>query len=644
MKIKRKDSFFGLHFDFHASEYTENIGENTTEEMITKIIDTANPDFIQCDAKGHPGYASYKTKLGNAAPGITKDALKIWRKVTNERDIPLYVHYSGMVDDCAAKAHPDWACRRENGEVSGAFDTSSNLETSLFSPYANELLIPQLKELYNEYGIDGVWIDGDCWGVDADYSDLAKAAYKSETGKDIPSSSAAKEEYMKYINFIRRSYIKYLNNVVDKTHESCPNMEIASNWAFSTYIPAPVCANVDFLSGDLPPVNSVSGARHEARYLSKQGKPWDLMAWSFNYAIEHTSRPYCAKSALQLCQEAAVVLAQGGGVQFYYTQEKDGSVWTDKLQGTKILSEFCKKRKPYCYKWQGIPQVAVLCSTNGSFDAEKKPFYFYDDVQKESRGIMECAIDSGFVVDFVSEHHLKDTMNNYAAIIVPEWEKIGNRDQLIKYAENGGGLIIIGKPTALFEDTLGIKLNNFSKTEKLLLRLNGAFAAVPDATLANIELKSAKQLLALGDNRPLTSVKSVGKGTAVGIYFDFGLHYAKHKSPILRKMLSEAINAVTDKIRLKVCGSQNLELTLTEKDGKTAINLINTSGPHSDLSVSSFDEIPSVGPLDIELKTDKNPKSVTLMPQNTPLEFTYEKGIMKTRLDKLEIYDIIVVE
>ena len=37
MKIKRKDSFFGLHFDFHASEYTENIGENTTEEMIKEF-------------------------------------------------------------------------------------------------------------------------------------------------------------------------------------------------------------------------------------------------------------------------------------------------------------------------------------------------------------------------------------------------------------------------------------------------------------------------------------------------------------------------------------------------------------------------------------------------------------------------------
>ena len=42
----------------------------------------------------------------------------------------------------------------------------------------------------------------------------------------------------------------------------------------------PVSAPLDFLSGDYSPEDSVNSARLSARYLARQGKTWDLMAWS----------------------------------------------------------------------------------------------------------------------------------------------------------------------------------------------------------------------------------------------------------------------------------------------------------------------------------------------------------------------------
>ena len=117
MKKKRSEGFFGLHFDFHAGTDDDNIGGNTTSEMISKIVDMTHPDFMQCDCKGHPGYASYTSGFDNTAPGLTKDALKIWRKITEENDISLYIHYSGVVDTLAAKQHPDWASLSYDGEI-----------------------------------------------------------------------------------------------------------------------------------------------------------------------------------------------------------------------------------------------------------------------------------------------------------------------------------------------------------------------------------------------------------------------------------------------------------------------------------------------------------------------------------------------
>ena len=68
MNIKRrKDSFFGLHYDFHANPTkckNVTLGENLNEEDIKKICREVKPDFIQIDCKGHPGFASYPSKHG----------------------------------------------------------------------------------------------------------------------------------------------------------------------------------------------------------------------------------------------------------------------------------------------------------------------------------------------------------------------------------------------------------------------------------------------------------------------------------------------------------------------------------------------------------------------------------------------------
>ena len=54
--------------------------------------------------------------------------------------------------------------------------------TSVFSPYVDELMIPQLRELAGEYGVDGAWVDGDCWGTTPDYGQTAVREFCKQTG------------------------------------------------------------------------------------------------------------------------------------------------------------------------------------------------------------------------------------------------------------------------------------------------------------------------------------------------------------------------------------------------------------------------------------------------------------------------------
>ena len=97
-RLDRAHSYFGLHFDFHAGPDCNEVGKNVDESMVNNLIDRVKPDFIQVDCKGHPGYSSYPTKVGNPVPGFVRDQLKIWRKVTASRGVSLYLHYSGVWD------------------------------------------------------------------------------------------------------------------------------------------------------------------------------------------------------------------------------------------------------------------------------------------------------------------------------------------------------------------------------------------------------------------------------------------------------------------------------------------------------------------------------------------------------------------
>ena len=87
-RMRRADSFLGIHFDFHAGKDCTSVGKRTTPEMVRLVIDKVRPDYIQIDCKGHPGYSSYPTKVGNPAPGFVGDPLRIWRDVTRQRGMP----------------------------------------------------------------------------------------------------------------------------------------------------------------------------------------------------------------------------------------------------------------------------------------------------------------------------------------------------------------------------------------------------------------------------------------------------------------------------------------------------------------------------------------------------------------------------
>ena len=642
---RREDSFLGVHFDFHAGADCTNIGERVTHEMIGRIIALVKPDYLQCDCKGHPGISSYPTRVGHAAPGFVRDALRIWRDVTAEHGVALYMHYSGVWDSAAVQHHPSWACVNELGK-------RDKNQTSVFGPYVDKLLIPQLQELCDDYGVDGAWVDGECWATLPDYGRQTARLFRDQTGLAELPKSAADPHYFTLLEFCREGFRQYLRHYVDALHRHHPGFQIASNWAFSSMMPEPVSANVDFLSGDYPMQDSVNAARLEARCLAKQGKPWDLMAWAFSSRWEDHCRS--TKSVPQLQQEAAVVLALGGGFQAYIQQERDASIreWTLTLMAE--VADFCRARQPFCHRAETVPQIGLLYSTAAYYRKAQKLFAPSAGELVPMTGILHALLDNQQAVDIVMEHHLAGQMHDYPLLIVPEWGYLapGFMEELRAYVRQGGTLLLIGpQSTALFSEELDITLQGEASKSMKWLEHNGWLAGTHGgyqaATLgarASAYGRLYERDDLAGPASPAAAITPYGAGRIAAVFMELGERYRTARTSVVRDFLGALVAELFPHPLVSVTGSHFVDVVVTRNHGKLTVNLLNTAGPHHDPSVYVYDEVPPLGPLTIRLRLPEAPTAITRYPAGEALSIHYANGIAEVTLPRLEIHDVLVVE
>ena len=589
-RLRRDQSFFGIHFDFHAGDDCNEIGKNTTPGMVQTIIDLVKPDYIQTDCKGHAGYTSYPTKVGNRAPGFVGDPLRVWRDVTARNGVALYMHYSGVWDTRAIELHPEWAAIHADG-------TRDKERTSVFGTYVDQLLIPQLKELAGDYGVDGVWVDGECWATIPDYGERSLRLFQESTGiNDIPKSPSDPHWY-EWMQFHREGFRKYLRHYIAAVRSEYPNFQICSNWAYTHHMPEPVSAAVDFLSGDYTANNSVNSARFAGRYLAFQGTPWDLMAWSFSY----NPFPREQKTAIQLKREAAIVLALGGGFQAYFTQNRDGSVRLDEMQVMAEVAKFARERQPWCHHSVQIPQVALLLSSS---DYHRNAQSLFPQYKGKSQGVLQCLLESQYSVDLISEDMLAPDMSRFPIIVIPEWENISPVfcNDLVEYAEGGGNLLLIGRETS------------------------EQFATLVDSQIQGDEFTS----------------KSLGKGKIGFLPLAIGAEYEKSGNITLREQLNNAVRTMFPNPLVEVSGSPWIDVSTSQLKGKRLVHLVNSSGNHNEAGI--IQSIEPVGPLKLTICCDSKPTKITLQPEGKICDFDYADGKAQVKIEKINIYDILVIE
>jgi len=650
--IARKDAFFGLHFDLHPQATDTALGADISEENIRDLLYRVKPDYVQYDCKGHAGWAGYPTSVGWSSPGIVNDSLAVWRQATRDAGVGLFIHYSGVWDTKAVAEHPDWARVGPDGKP----DPNA---TSVFGPYADELLIPQLKEVTARYGLDGVWADGECWATQLDYSPRALAAWTKETGyKDAPQERSD-PRWLDWKMFHRRAFERYLVRWIDAVHAANPALQLTSNWMYTSFAPKPVEAKLDFLSGDYSPSLSVDRARLEARYLASTGMPWDLMAWGFD---KGQGLNWSIKPAEHLMQEASVVLMQGGGFQIYHTPTRSGFIVEPVIAQEEAVASFCRARQAVSYKSTSVPQVALLLSSESFWDKSDAVFAPWGDVFLELEGALHALLNLHYSVDVLAEHQLRPRLNEFPLVVIPDSHKLTGefRQALTEYVGQGGSLLLLGEKCARqLGPLLGAELAGepAQRTAELVAGPGTAAAQAGRVTNADgiwqkVELTTARAAGSIHPSRDTrkggevaATVNAVGKGKVAAVYGPIATIYFRSHHPWLREFIGNITAELFPDPSVMVEGPSTIDVALRKTaDGRLSVHLLNTAGMPLPDRYGFTDALPPLEDIALTVRTAARPASVSWAPDGGRLRWSWSDGLLKVTIPKLRIHGVIVWE
>jgi hypothetical protein len=410
---------------------------------------------------------------------------------------------------------------------------------------------------------------------------------------------------------------------------------------------------VDFVSADTTSQNSVNAARIEARVLRGLKKPWDIMLWGFNH--NEIDACWTTKTVPQLEQEAAAVISQGGAVQVYFRQKNDGSINDWEMNIMQEVAKFCRARQKFCHRAEPVPQVALFFSSE---DLYRRPsdiiFMRWGNLQFPIEGTLRALLDSQKSVELLLEAQLKERMREYPLIVIPECEYMSAelKSQLLSYVDQGGNLLLIGpKSASLFKEQLGVEFQGEAQPKDQWLEFDGKLAGIKALSQSVRITDKANPFGKLFYENDITkdfmvaaSIAKYGKGKIAAMYVNFGEQYITSRTTISRDFLASLVQQLFPSPIVEVTGSHNVDVTVNRIGGKLAVNLINTSGPHADRSVRSFDEIPEVGPLKISIRCGQKPKKVKLEPDGSSIPYKFSNGMIDVVLQKLDIHKIIIIE
>ncbi len=646
--------FRQVHLDFHTSPAVPDIGVKFDKKEWQQTLKAGHVDSITVFSKCHHGYSYHPTGINEIHPNLSFDLLSAQLEACREIGVKAPVYISAGFDEKDAHAHPEWLCRNKDNCDKIEDFKQSGYHLLCFNTDYLEKLVAEIEEVMQKYTPCEIFLD--IVGERACYCPKCRADME-KLGIDWQNDAESVKDFAKGV------YRKYLDETYNAVKKHNPEAVVYQNSGhLSKGRPDLVDTMEHFELESLPtggwgydhfPMSAAYARTLRENYLGMTGKFHGT--WGEFGGFKHPNA---------LIYETSLSLAEGAGSSIGDQMHPEGALnpSTFNLIG-KAYSEV-EKKEEWCKGARNIADIAVLSVEAMGVDR-------YSDEGRADFGANRILLETKRLYNFIDED---EDFSKYKLIIVPDYirfnENLKNKAQ--RYVTNGGKIILSGESgldkNGDFELDTGIKYigkNEFKPTFMIpeFEAVNGRTEYLMRPVFHRFENVDA-EVLAFGQNpyfnrtaehfcshqhapndRCSTFPAAVIKGNVAYIGWEIFTGYAISGDFHMKELVSATVDRLlSDGASIKVKNMPDRGIvTMTKQNDRKIVHLLYAHTTVRGKNTEVIEDVVPVFDIDVSVKGEK-PQSVTLVPENTEIDFEYANGEIKFTVPKVYIHQMISIE
>ncbi|MFC1693720.1 beta-galactosidase trimerization domain-containing protein [Candidatus Latescibacterota bacterium] len=681
------DIYCQLHLDAHFGGFRE-IYKRFDAEGAAQILDEAGFQMVSFFAKGWAGYSYYPTEIGVVHPGLDRDFTGEMTRALKKRGIRCLLYFMLQSERRIQQEHSEWV-RNANPSVVKLDPKKIGTPAMMCinTRYADEVGIPQLKEILGRYDIDGFFLDIFMHQFQGDicYCPTCRAAFEKEIGGPIPVADTDSNAFAWRL-LRNRQMEESMAKVQHALEEIKPDISNIYNWSWMFRYPVTPPEYAHHLSWDtpVPKVGLFSwNFSLEARYLATLPN----ITWSCMSTRGNTWGEYSLREPEAYMSENATVLAACGRTYLSDIPYPDGNPDPAVYDVYNAVNNRTRQYIPFTRNCDPVKDTVVLHSAYSVWS--KKPLQpadtWYPGLAYYSVcGAHKAMIEGHVQIDISNSEQFVDTLDQYKAVVLADQAILNEREceAIRRFVKNGGVLLATGETATrdvknnllssfAIADVLGVELAGISDTANCYLRfplkeetfgipmmdiqVMGRYAMVKPTTAQTLlelvppyeGIKNGSPPPARETQGPGVTLNTYGKGKAIYCAAKLFSSYYTEDTPVLRKLALWLLNEVYPSDARTIFFEQtpsNVEVFLNQRGNERFIHLVNYSGDKRERGTPQVQDFTTVHGIRIHVKLSTRPVSLITVPDGGKVPYNYQNGWVTFEAEPLRIHDVYRIE
>lgn len=663
--------------DMHINDWNDEFLSEFSPEEYFENLKKAKIQNAMLYFQSHVGLCHYPTKSGKMHNGFKgkEDAMKRLVDMCRANGISVTGYYSLIYNNWAHDTHPEWRMVNKdglslveaNGTVKAGFASNDIFRYGLCCPnnmeYRN-FVKEQIKEMAEYFTVDGMFFDMLFW-PQVCYCDSCKKRFKEEYGFDIPEERDWNSPVWQKLMEARRRWMGEFSKFAEDYAKSFAPISVEHNVAFAALPDAEkglareVLETTDYAGGDL--YGGIYAQSFTCKFYKNTTKnqPFEYM---FSRCTPALSYHTVTKSKDEMISALSLTSAHHGATLVIDAIDPCGTMDSRVYDR---LGEVFRTVIPYEKYYTGdmIEDIGIYYSLKSKFNANGEKYTNHNSCVNTMKTFVYNNISCGITNEMYK-------VDGYKLLMAPSLTEVDKPDfdRIINYVKNGGNLYISGGDCkTLLREFFGAKVCGRTQerviyiapkpeyqspfdyfNEKYPMHFNGT-APITEGideskVIAKITLPYTNQdtvkFASIHSNPPgiktdipAMAYTTYGKGKVLWS----GLNIEDCDMYDYRRIMLNLINEYFDiDYTLSSDAPKDVEITMFDNKDSITVNTVLLNEDYKARTVEDYT---------IGVRCSQKPKNVLLLPEEEPIEFSYENEFVKFASQNkniLNMYKIIL--